>query len=118
MLSRTLVLKVSSWKPVERLIRSRAFRPFVSRFVPGETIEEAIAEAERLTGQGFFISLDYLGENTKTVDEARAAADTYARMVEAIAASPCSTPRKSQVRETVPSGPGLPSPPTDDIETT
>src|SRR6185436_18772794 len=104
MLSRNIVLKVSGWKPVERLIRSRPFRPFVRRFVPGETIEEAIAEAERLAAQGYFISLDYLGENTKTEAEARAAAEIYARMVVAIAASPCSTPRKSPVRETVPSG--------------
>lgn len=118
MLSRTLVLKVSGWKPVERLIRSRPFRPFVRRFVPGETIEEVIAEAERLTGQGYLISLDYLGENTKTEAEARAAAEIYARMVEAIAASPCSTPRKSPTRETVPSGAGPAITSDDDIETT
>src|SRR5687768_820861 len=118
MLSRTLVLKVSGWKPVERLIRSRAFRPFVRRFVPGETIEEAIAEAERLAGQGYFISLDYLGENTKTETEARAAAEIYARMVEAIAASPCSVGRKSPVRETVPPGAGPANGSSDDIEMT
>jgi proline dehydrogenase len=104
MLSRTLVLKVSGWKPVERLIRSRPFRPFVRRFIPGETVEEAIGEAERLAGQGYFVTLDYLGENTKSEAEARGAAETYARMIEAIAASPCSTPRKPKIRETVPAG--------------
>jgi proline dehydrogenase len=90
MLSRNLVLKVSGWKPVERLIRSRLFRPFVRRFVPGETVPEAIAEAERLVADGYFVSLDYLGENVKTHHEAQAAAETYASMLGSIAASPCS----------------------------
>lgn len=118
MLSRTLVLKVSGWKPVERLIRSKAFRPFVRRFVPGETIPEAIVEAERLVAQGFYTSLDYLGENTKTEQEARAATDIYIRMVEAIALSACSAARKSNVRETVAAGAPPSKDPYDDIDTT
>jgi proline dehydrogenase len=102
MLSRVLILKVSSWKPVERLIRSKLFRPFVRRFIPGETIEQAIAEAERLVARGYLISLDYLGENTKSEFEAAAAAATYARMIEAISQSPCSLRRKAEIPETVP----------------
>lgn len=90
MLSRTIVLKVSGWKPVERLIRSRLFRPFVRRFVPGETVAQAIAEAERLVAQGYYVSLDLLGENTSSESEACAAAATYAEMIQAIAGSPCS----------------------------
>lgn len=92
MLSRSLVLKVSGWRPVERLIRSRLFRPFVRRFVPGETVPQAIAEAERLAAQGYHVSLDLLGENTTSEAEACAAAATYAEMIHAIAASPCSAP--------------------------
>lgn len=92
MLSRTLVLKVSGWKPVERLIRSRLFRPFVRRFIPGETVAQAIVEAERLVGLGFYVSLDLLGENTTNEAEACAAAATFAEMIHAIDASPCSKP--------------------------
>ncbi|HRK20222.1 MAG TPA: proline dehydrogenase family protein [Fimbriimonadaceae bacterium] len=92
MLSRTLVLKVSGWKPVERLIRSRLFRPFVRRFVPGESVAQAIQEAERLVSQGYYVSLDVLGENTKDRAQANAATQTFAEMLHAIAASPCSRP--------------------------
>lgn len=92
MLSRALVLKVSGWGFVERLIRSRLFRPFVRRFVPGETVEQALRVAEDLVAKGYFVSLDFLGENTKSEEEASAAAATYALMIEAIAASPCSKP--------------------------
>jgi len=103
MLSRVIILKVSGWKFVERLIRSKLFRPFVRRFIPGETVAQATAEAERMVALGYYVSLDYLGENTKSAEEAAAAASTYARMIEAIAASPCSAPLRSSVRQTVPS---------------
>ncbi len=96
MLSRVIVLKVSGWGVTERLIRSRFFRPFVRRFVPGETVEEAVRVAEGLAAQGYVISLDYLGENVKTEGEAAAAAATYAQMIEAIAASRCATPRAGE----------------------
>lgn len=92
MLSRVLVLKVSGWRFVERLIRSRLFRPFVRRFVPGETVDEALQVAEALVAKGYFVSLDFLGENTKSEGEAAAASQMYARMIEAIAASSCSKP--------------------------
>lgn len=98
MLSRVLVLKISGWKPVERLIRSRLFRKFVRRFVPGETVTEAIRVAEDLVSQGYAVSLDYLGENTKSEAEAAAATATYIRMLEAIAQSPCSDPKFERER--------------------
>jgi proline dehydrogenase len=96
MLSRVLVLKVSGWRPVERMIRSRLFRPFVRRFVPGETVEEAVKVAEDLAARGYFISLDLLGENVHSEAEAAAAASVYSQMVDAIAKSSCSKGRESE----------------------
>jgi proline dehydrogenase len=58
---------------------------FARRFVAGETIEEAIAVARDLQGRGFRLTLDYLGESVKTVEEAEAAAREYVRFIDVIA---------------------------------
>jgi proline dehydrogenase len=54
------------------------------RFVAGETIDDGIAAARRLVEAGFSVSLDYLGESVGSRAEARAAADTYIRLLERI----------------------------------
>lgn len=77
-------------RPVEKLVRkSFLFRPMVKRFIAGDTTEEAIKVAEELCERGFWTSLDYLGENTKSEAEALAAKATYIDMLQKIAASPC-----------------------------
>lgn len=89
-LARALILKTAALRPVEKLVRkSFLFRGLVKRFIAGDTIEEAIKVAEELTAKGFYTSLDYLGENTKSEAEALAAKATYIEMLDKIAASPC-----------------------------
>lgn len=86
MLARSLILKTSSWRPVERLVRrSFLFKPLVKRFIAGDTLDEAIAASEALIDKGLFVSLDFLGENTKSEAEALTAKATYVHMLEAIA---------------------------------
>lgn len=88
MLGRSLILKTSSWKPVERLVRkSFLFRPLVKRFIAGDTLEQALEACAVQNAKGMFVSLDYLGENTKSEDEALAARAEYIRMLEAISRS-------------------------------
>lgn len=90
MLARSLILKTSALGPVERMVRkSRLFRPLVSRFIAGDTLEEAIKVSEELVGKGLLVTLDYLGENTKSEAEALAAKATYIQMLERIAQSSC-----------------------------
>jgi proline dehydrogenase len=85
MLSRTLILKTSAWKPVEKLVRkSFLFRPLVKRFIAGDTLEEAMAASQALLDKGFTVTLDNLGENTSTEAEALAAKATYIRMLDRI----------------------------------
>lgn len=85
MLMRSLILKVSSLRPVETLVRrSFLFRPLVRRFIAGDTLEEALRPSEALMAQGLNVSLDYLGENTKSEAEALEAKATYVRMLERI----------------------------------
>ncbi len=50
---------------------------FVRRFVPGILLAEALAAAERINGEGLFVSLSVLGEDSETEAEVQAAADHY-----------------------------------------
>jgi proline dehydrogenase len=60
---------------------------FARRFIAGETVEEAIAAARTLQARGLHLTLDYLGESVRTLDEASAATREYVRLIEVIVAS-------------------------------
>jgi proline dehydrogenase len=55
------------------------------RFVPGETLDEAIAAARDCNNLGMFASLDYLGENVSTQEDAQRARDAYLEIFDRIA---------------------------------
>ncbi len=85
MLSRTLILKTSAWKPFEKLVRkSFLFRPLVKRFIAGDSLEQAMNAVQALLERGFTVTLDNLGENTHTESEALEAKSTYIRMLDRI----------------------------------
>ena len=65
----------------------RSHDSFARRFIAGETIEEAIDTARRITSQGMLLTLDYLGESVRTPDEADAATREYVRLLDVIVAS-------------------------------
>jgi len=58
----------------------------VARFVPGETLDEALAAVRDLNAAGMSATLNPLGENTTTEAEADAATDAYIEILERIAA--------------------------------
>jgi proline dehydrogenase len=60
---------------------------FARRFIAGETIEDAIAAAKQLEAQRLLLTLDYLGESVRTLDEAVAATREYVRLMDVIVAS-------------------------------
>jgi len=60
---------------------------FARRFIAGETIEEAIDAARSIQAQGLLLTLDYLGESVRTLEEADAATREYARLLEVILVS-------------------------------
>ncbi|HSJ75525.1 MAG TPA: proline dehydrogenase family protein, partial [Gemmatimonadales bacterium] len=62
--------------------RNRLARKFASRFVPGETIDQAVAAAGELARRGITASLDLLGESVTVESEAVAARDQYLQMLE------------------------------------
>lgn len=64
---------------------SRAGRLLSGRFVPGMQIEDAVEACRALNGKGLSVSLDSLGENVHTEEQARASAAIYHRLLDAIA---------------------------------
>ncbi|MBI1756699.1 MAG: proline dehydrogenase family protein [Fimbriimonas ginsengisoli] len=87
MFARLMILKASEMRPVRKMItQSRAFRPLIRRFVAGETLDQAIAAAEELLPKGIYVSLDYLGENVQSREEAVHAKNTYIEILKRIAA--------------------------------
>ena len=60
---------------------------FARRFIAGETIDEAIEASRSIQAQGLHLTLDYLGESVRTVEEADAATREYVRLLDVIVAS-------------------------------
>ncbi|MCX7800355.1 MAG: proline dehydrogenase family protein [Fimbriimonadales bacterium] len=86
---RALILKLAHHPSVERFVRgSRLFRGLVRRFIAGDDLQTALRVSEELAQRGLLVTLDNLGENTTTVEEAQAAKETYIAMLRAIAQSP------------------------------
>ncbi|MEZ0280313.1 bifunctional proline dehydrogenase/L-glutamate gamma-semialdehyde dehydrogenase PutA [Methyloceanibacter sp.] len=75
-----------SGEPVIRQALRQAMRILGGQFVLGQTIEEALANAEDEAEQGYRFSFDMLGEAARTADGAVRYAARYYEAVEAIAA--------------------------------
>ncbi|HEV7364940.1 MAG TPA: proline dehydrogenase family protein [Gemmatimonadales bacterium] len=65
--------------------RNGLARKFASRFVAGETIDEAVRAARELAKRGITASLDLLGESVTVETEAVAARDQYLDMLDRMA---------------------------------
>jgi RHH-type transcriptional regulator, proline utilization regulon repressor / proline dehydrogenase / delta 1-pyrroline-5-carboxylate dehydrogenase len=74
-----------SGEPVIRQALRQAMRILGGQFVLGQTIEEALANAEDDAEQGYRFSFDMLGEAARTTEDAAAYTARYHRAVEAIA---------------------------------
>jgi proline dehydrogenase len=55
-----------------------------TRFVAGETLDQALAVARKLNAEGIAVTLDHLGESVSTLTEAAEARDVYLRTLAAI----------------------------------
>lgn len=88
MLFRSLILKSAALPPIKKFVKgSRLFRPIVKRFIAGETLAEAMKTAKGLAEQGFLVSLDLLGENVATAEEAEQSTQNYLDVINQIGAS-------------------------------
>lgn len=59
-------------------------RRLSSRFVAGETLPEALAVSRRVNQEGISVTLDHLGENVTSFEEAAASRDVYCETLAAI----------------------------------
>ncbi|MFQ5945792.1 MAG: proline dehydrogenase family protein [Anaerolineae bacterium] len=85
MLRATLIQLSRSSTANRWVVRLPPARSVAHRFVPGETLAEAMAEVARLNRRGALVTLDHLGENVTSPDEADAAAQKYIAALEEIA---------------------------------
>ncbi|HYG73223.1 MAG TPA: proline dehydrogenase family protein [Actinomycetota bacterium] len=85
----TLLRNAVLWAAENRWLRThlpryRFVRASVRRFMPGESLDEAMTAASDLEAQGLVTAFTQLGENVTTVNEARAVFDHYLAAFDAI----------------------------------
>jgi len=82
-----LVLAVTRRGLVRRLFSAGGWgRRVATRFVAGETLDEAVRVARDLNARGFLVSLDHLGEHVSDLRLAAQARDGYLEAIDRIAA--------------------------------
>ncbi|MGH2562332.1 MAG: proline dehydrogenase family protein [Thermomicrobiales bacterium] len=87
-LLRRSMLAVAEQPRVERLLRRNGFSDrLVKRFIAGEELDDALDAAKVIAAQGMTTTLDQLGENVATAEDAGAAAGAYVAILERMAAA-------------------------------
>ena len=84
-MTRTFFLYLSRQRTFRRWMENSAIaKRLTRRFVAGETLEHGLVACQQLANSGFFVSLDHLGENVTSLDEAGAAAEAYLAALDGI----------------------------------
>ena len=82
---RRTILYLSRNKALRRWVEiSAAARRFSSRFVAGSKLDDALRVCQTIRADGITATLDYLGENVKSLDEAAACREAYLTMLHAM----------------------------------
>ncbi len=84
MLRATLLKLAESPRFAHWVTSNATTRGMARRFVAGETLDEAIEAARACNNLGMLASLDYLGENCSTTEDAQRARDAYLGVFERI----------------------------------
>jgi proline dehydrogenase len=85
MILRSFLLFLSSHKGLRRWMEtSPVAKRLTTRFIAGQTLDEALAVCGRLQSDGISITLDRLGESVNSPAEAKAACDGYIEMLHRI----------------------------------
>jgi len=85
---RSVILAAARSPRVERLVETAPIsRDVVQRFVAGTSEDDAIRVTGELVGDGLDVSIDNLGEDTVTPEQAEAIRDEYVRLLAALAAA-------------------------------
>jgi proline dehydrogenase len=82
---RALLISLSESRSLRALAeRSSVGQKISGRFVAGTTVEDALRVAQTLNAAGLSVSIDNLGENVTSADEARASAHLYHQLLSEI----------------------------------
>src|SRR5262245_50670023 len=82
---RSVILAAARSKQVERLVaKAPISRDVVRRFVAGTTTDDALAAIHELVADGLAVTLDFLGEDTFTAEQALATKEEYLRLLAAL----------------------------------
>jgi proline dehydrogenase len=85
---RSVILAAARSARVERLVDSAPVtRSVVRRFVAGTTAADALRVTRELTADGIAVSLDHLGEDTTTAEQAQDTREEYLGLLKALAAA-------------------------------
>jgi proline dehydrogenase len=83
---RSLLLYLSERESPKKFLTRHAWgRRLASRFIAGEEVEDALRTIRRLNGEGFRVTLDYLGESVRRAAEAQAACSVYLQLLDRLA---------------------------------
>jgi proline dehydrogenase len=83
---RSVILAAARSPRVERLVETAPVtRDVVRRFVAGTTVGDVLRISLGLAADGLTVSLDYLGEDTRTPEQAEATKAEYLRLITALA---------------------------------
>lgn len=82
--ARSVILGVAGNRLVSNFVTKYGLSLGASRFVAGQTLEEAIEAVKQLNGKGICATLDHLGESVVDESEAKAAAKDYLDILNAI----------------------------------
>jgi proline dehydrogenase len=85
-LRKALLAAAASEQIREIVTTTPAARSLVSRYVAGESSEDAVAVARALRSAGLLVTLDYLGEDTADAQRAAATAAQYVHLLGKLAA--------------------------------
>lgn len=86
MILRNTLLFLSRRDGLRRWVEnSRLGRQLTGKFIAGKTLEEALAVCEKLNAKGILTTIDYLGENISSVEEAAGTRDAYLAALDQIA---------------------------------
>ena len=84
--SRAVILRASESRSLREVVSRVGMRAGASRFVAGETLDDAVVVLRRLNGQGLLANTTLLGEGIHDAAEADAVAAAYEQVLDRIAA--------------------------------
>ena len=85
---RGAVLGIANRRFIRRIATGGLGRRVALRFVAGEDLEHAVSVIRALNDEGASVSIDHLGENVKTIEQAKAADCAYLAALDEISSDP------------------------------